>query len=220
MRTTQSKRDCELALELKDTNIKAHLLCGQVLLCLAKEALSLDLADQGLKRMTRALTLCPSQKLQSYQKELDLYLLRGRKLKWFIQQVNRQTERSRLLERIQIAEESNQLTSESVKSANFQQLQKYLEDPKTELPDYFVCPLSHQLFLDPVLLPSGQSYERSALNAYFQTNGCVDPASSDPIDPKLLFPNTTLKKAVSDYLDHNPWAFEYASGQTLSDLVL
>lgn len=220
VRPMQSKRDCETALELKDTNVKAHLLCGQVLLCLAKEALSLDLADQGLKRMTRALTLCPSQKLQSYQKELDLYLLRGRKLKWFIQQVNRQTERERLLERVRIAEEGNKGTAESVKTANFLQLQKYLEDPKTELPDYFVCPLSHQLFLDPVLLPSGQSYDRSALLAYFQTNGCFDPASSDPVDPKLLFPNTTLKKAVNDYLDRNPWAFEFVPGQTLSDLVL
>ena len=209
-----------MALELKDTNVKAHLLCGQVLLCMAKEELSVDLADQGLKRMTRALTLCPSQKLQNYQKELDLYLLRGKKLKWFIQQVKRKAERDNLLERIKLAESRNKSTPETIKTANFLKLQQYLADPKQELPDYFTCPLTHQLFIDPVLLPSGQSYDRVALTAFFQTNGYLDPASSAVVDPKLLFPNTTLKKAVSDFLDHNPWAFEFVLEQKLSDLVL
>lgn len=209
-----------MALELKDTNVKAHLLCGQVLLCMAKEELSIDMADQGLKRMTRALTLCPSQKLHSYQKELDLYLLRGKKLKWFIQQFKRKAERSSLLERIQLTESRNKRTPEPVKTANFLKLQQYLADPKQELPDYFTCPLTKQLFIDPVLLPSGQSYDRTALLAYFQTNGYADPNTSVVVDPKLLFPNTTLKKAVSDFLDRNPWAFEFTPEEKLSDLVL
>ena len=168
--------------------------------------------------MTRALTLCPSQKLQVYQKDLDLYLLRGRKLKWMIQQEKRKEEVHSVLETVRRVEAGNHRTSEDVKKANYEKLQKYLNSTPQCLPAYFTCPLTHQLFIDPVLLPSGQSYERAALASFFQSHGYVEPLTSTLLDPKLIFPNTTLKKAVSDFLSRNPWAFEYQPTQSLTDL--
>lgn len=29
------------------------------------------------------------------------------------------------------------------------------------------------------------------------------------VKPEIIFPNKRMKEAVADYVDHNPWAFEF-----------
>ena len=144
---------------------------------MAKQSRSLDLADLGLKRVTRASTLCPSQKLQMYEKDLNLYLLRGKKLKWFIQQARMREERERLIERIRELEKSNYRVPDSTKSDNLNKLLKFTEEEKQEIPDYFTCSLTHELLIDPVLLPSGLSYERRTLLSHIASAGHTDPVT-------------------------------------------
>jgi STIP1 family protein 1 len=166
-----------VAIELKDTNIKAHLMCGQVLLAIAKQNLDYELADQGLRRITRAATLCPSQKMQVYEKDLNLYLLRGKKLKWFIELANFRERKEKLMKKIAECETRNMTTPDSVKQENMQKLLKYTEEEEQALPDYFACRLSGQLLIDPVILPSGHSFERSRLQEHISQKGLVDPVT-------------------------------------------
>uniref|UniRef100_A0A0E0L9T7 RING-type E3 ubiquitin transferase n=1 Tax=Oryza punctata TaxID=4537 RepID=A0A0E0L9T7_ORYPU len=72
-------------------------------------------------------------------------------------------------------------------------------------PSEFVCPISGELMADPVIVPSGETFERGCVEA------CValgfTPAALPPsVDlaaspPPALIPNANLKKAISSYCD-------------------
>ena len=56
------------AVELDETNIKGHLLCGQILAEMAKTDSGIDKLNTALIRMTKALTLCAGQEKQDFEK--------------------------------------------------------------------------------------------------------------------------------------------------------
>lgn len=65
---------------------------------------------------------------------------------------------------------------------------------------------------DPVITDSGQTYERSAIEEHIERNGKTDPFTRNPIKGPL-YPCITIKKAIQDFLENNPWAYEYSEGQ-------
>lgn len=64
----------------------------------------------------------------------------------------------------------------------------------------FVCPLTQELMHDPVMTVDGLTYERSAIEAHFQTCthlfGC-------PIDTRLI-PNCALRSAIQSWSSQHP----------------
>ena len=64
---------------------------------------------------------------------------------------------------------------------------------------------------DPVTTESGQAYERTAIEQHIQRNGKTDPFTRKPISG-LLYPSIAIKKAIEDFLEKNPWAYEYHEG--------
>ncbi|RRT44368.1 hypothetical protein B296_00045164 [Ensete ventricosum] len=75
----------------------------------------------------------------------------------------------------------------------------------TEMPVEFLCPISRSIMADPVIVPSGHTFERSCIQ------GCLDlafPPPGLPLDlhlpfsspaaapPLLLIPNAALKSAI------------------------
>ncbi|XP_010913476.1 U-box domain-containing protein 39 [Elaeis guineensis] len=73
----------------------------------------------------------------------------------------------------------------------------------TEAPMEFVCPISRSIMADPVIVPSGQTFERSCIQA------CRDllftPPSLavglSPDAPFLLIPNVALRSAILNWCD-------------------
>ncbi len=60
--------------------------------------------------------------------------------------------------------------------------------------------------LDPVITPSGHSYERTALEHYLRTVKGEDPQTRKTISVSDLTPNIALKEAIREFLADNPWA--------------
>lgn len=71
---------------------------------------------------------------------------------------------------------------------------------------------------DPVTTDSGQTYEREALEQHLQKNGRTDPFTRQPIKGPL-YPNISIKKAVQDFLQRNPWAYEYSEGENYKEIA-
>ena len=67
---------------------------------------------------------------------------------------------------------------------------------ESEAHSEMVCPLTKQLFVDPVITTFGHSYERKALLEYVREHGSIDPVAQKPIDTSQLTPNVTLKKLM------------------------
>ena len=61
------------------------------------------------------------------------------------------------------------------------------------VPPYLVCFLTRKIFVDPVFLTSGNSYEREAVLKYFEEKGSVDPKTGKSVNPNIIVENLTLK---------------------------
>ncbi|KAK9862880.1 hypothetical protein WJX84_004544 [Apatococcus fuscideae] len=74
-------------------------------------------------------------------------------------------------------------------------------------PSNFFCPISMHLFRDPVVLPTGQTYERRFIERWL-AHGCTRcPCSGQSlVPPVLLMPNVALRKCIEEWADdHATW---------------
>jgi len=61
---------------------------------------------------------------------------------------------------------------------------------------------------DPVITPSGTSYERASLVKHLKVSP-VDPLTREPLSDRQLIPNLALKNACAEFLENNGWAVDY-----------
>ncbi|CAF1946976.1 unnamed protein product [Rotaria magnacalcarata] len=62
----------------------------------------------------------------------------------------------------------------------------------------FICPITHELMVDPVIDGDGNSYERGAIEDWLQRNG-TSPITRAPLLVSDLRPNRALKTAIDEY---------------------
>ena len=74
-------------------------------------------------------------------------------------------------------------------------------------PDCFCCVLTFEVFRDPVVAPSGNSYERSALEEHLKKVGRFDPVTREPTTLDDLRPNVALRNAAHAWLNEHAWAY-------------
>jgi U-box domain len=65
---------------------------------------------------------------------------------------------------------------------------------KTE--NFLVCPITQELFVDPVLAEDGHTYERSAITRWFGTGNTRSPVTNEELEGKRLVANHVIKKIV------------------------
>ena len=66
-------------------------------------------------------------------------------------------------------------------------------------PSYFLCPITMEFMTDPVVLSSGQTYQRNAITEHLRRNN-KDPLSNAPLKNKSMTPNMALRHAMTAYL--------------------
>ena len=76
------------------------------------------------------------------------------------------------------------------------------------VPDYLVDGISFEVMHDPVMTPSGSSFERLGIVKYVEQAG-VDPLTRVSMGVKDLRPNYALKAACEEFLDKNGWAVDW-----------
>jgi len=215
--------DAKSAIELDDTNIKAHLICGQMLAELGKSEAGVEKINTALSRITKALTLCAGQKKQTFEKDLNKNILKIKKLRWYKEDEIKREKKIELLNYLQdLIEREAGLTKEE-KKEKIEDIIELIGNPhalfKFEVPEYMNCKLSGQLMDDPVTIQSGLTYERSALLEHLRKTGHFDPITREPISADHVYPNLNIKQSIEAFLKENPWAFEYKAHETYEDIV-
>ncbi|KAF5953518.1 hypothetical protein HYC85_006374 [Camellia sinensis] len=81
-------------------------------------------------------------------------------------------------------------------------------DLPTEVPDHLCCKISYDIFYDPVITPTGITYERAVIVDHLQKVGNFDPVTREPLDQSQLIPNLSIKEAVQAFLDNHGWAYK------------
>lgn len=74
------------------------------------------------------------------------------------------------------------------------------DDGVPYFPDYLVCQLSFNLLKDPVIAPSGYTYERDVLEQWVKEFH-IDPITREKLDMEQVVPNKAIQDASTHYND-------------------
>ncbi|XP_028556010.1 E3 ubiquitin-protein ligase CHIP isoform X2 [Dendrobium catenatum] len=82
------------------------------------------------------------------------------------------------------------------------------DDTPSEVPDYLCCNITLDIFQDPVITPSGFTYEKAVLLEHLEKVGNFDPITRQPLDKDELIPNLAIKGAARAFLKEHGWAYK------------
>ncbi|CAN8260159.1 unnamed protein product [Cochlearia groenlandica] len=215
------EEDCRVAILLNNNSVKANYMLGLALLQRKEYA-------DGVKVLQRALDLGRGANPTGYMvEEIFEELAKAKYMEWELASARRSWElnslkltceaalnQQRALEMSQTEESSEEayhLHTERLKGLDLV-FEKAAEDDKpTEVPGYLCCNITLEIFRDPVISPSGVTYERAAILEHIKKVGNFDPITREKLDPSKLVQNLAIKEAVAAYLDKHAWAYKLGS---------
>eukprot|EP00299_Pterocystis_sp_00344_P007392 c2377_g1_i1.p1 GENE.c2377_g1_i1~~c2377_g1_i1.p1 ORF type:complete len:212 (-),score=21.67 c2377_g1_i1:47-682(-) len=68
------------------------------------------------------------------------------------------------------------------------------------IPSEFICPITQELMLDPVLTIDGHSYERKSIENWLLTSN-RSPKTNKVLPTKILIPNLALRSRIINFVD-------------------
>ncbi|CAN6981848.1 unnamed protein product [Brassica oleracea var. botrytis] len=216
---TRVEEDCRKAVQLDHNSVKAHYMLGLALLQRK------DYAD-GVKALQKDLGRGANPTGYMVE-EIWEELAKAKYMEWELASARRSWELNSLKETCEAAlnhqraldmsrtkessEEAYSSHTERLKALN-QVFEKAAEDDKpTEVPDYLCCNITLEIFRDPVISPSGVTYERAAILEHINKVGKFDPITREKLDPSKLVPNLAIKEAVASYLEKHVWVYKVDS---------
>ena len=72
-------------------------------------------------------------------------------------------------------------------------------------PEHFICPISGDIFIDPVFASDGQTYERKDISKWIRQKGtnATSPMTGIKLKTKVLTPNHSMKSLVAAWQQKN-----------------
>ena len=74
------------------------------------------------------------------------------------------------------------------------------DESPAQPPSQFVCPITMEVMLDPVILASGHTYDRPSITAWLKTRK-TDPMTGMRLRHTEMVPNHALKSAIIDWVE-------------------
>ncbi|KAK7339088.1 hypothetical protein VNO77_19731 [Canavalia gladiata] len=213
---TRVEEDSRQAIQLDNNSVKAHYMLGLAFIQkkeYAKAVLELEKAlDLGRGAHSKG----------SMVKEIWQELTKAKYLEWDHAFTKRSWELQSLKEACESALKEKHLSEteglvEDAAASNSEQLEALSrvfdkaeeDDIPGEVPDYLCCKITLDIFCDPVITPSGLTYERAVIRDHLEKVGKFDPVTREPLDPSQLVPNLAIKEAVQAFLDkHGRWNWD------------
>lgn len=85
------------------------------------------------------------------------------------------------------------------------------------IPSYFRCPLSLELMLDPVIVATGQTYEKEAIQKWLDHGLTICPVTRQKLSHSNLIPNYTVRALIASWCEENKIKFTKASDSKSED---
>ncbi|KAE8685351.1 U-box domain-containing protein 3 [Hibiscus syriacus] len=80
------------------------------------------------------------------------------------------------------------------------------------IPPHFLCPLSLELMTDPVIVASGQTYDRTSIQKWLDSGLSICPMTRQTLKHRDLIPNHTVKNMVANWCDEKSLQLSNNSG--------
>lgn len=215
---TRVEEDCRRAIQLDSNSVKAHYMLGLALLQREEYA-------EGVKELEKALDLGRGANPKGYMvEEIWQELAKAKYMEWEHESTRRSWELQTLKEACETALKEKHLFDSSelegfldeIPRSNLEQLEALDRvfriaaeaDMPTDVPDYLCCKITLDIFRDPVIAPSGLTYEREVLLDHLEKVGKFDPITREPLSQSQLVSNLAIKEAVQAFLDEHGWAYK------------
>ncbi|KAK4750561.1 hypothetical protein SAY87_004043 [Trapa incisa] len=75
--------------------------------------------------------------------------------------------------------------------------------PSLVIPHEFLCPITLEIMIDPVIVASGQTYERESIQKWLDSNNRTCPKTRQPLVHLSLAPNFALKNLITQWCEKN-----------------
>jgi hypothetical protein len=72
------------------------------------------------------------------------------------------------------------------------------------IPEAYICPITREIMVDPVVTADGNTYERSAIQRWFSLGHITNPITLLPLENTNIIPNTTLKIMINQFRQKHP----------------
>ena len=82
-----------------------------------------------------------------------------------------------------------------------------------EVPKPFICPITQEIMKDPVILSDGHTYERDAIEKWFETKD-TSPTTNLKIAAKTLTPNVALRQNIEEWREENGDGSSVGTGES------
>lgn len=76
---------------------------------------------------------------------------------------------------------------------------------KREIPDFLCGKISFELMNDPVITPSGITYDRNDIEQHLHKVGRFDPVTRTELTIDQLIPNLAIKEVIENFVNENEW---------------
>uniref|UniRef100_A0A0B6YIS7 E3 ubiquitin-protein ligase CHIP n=1 Tax=Arion vulgaris TaxID=1028688 RepID=A0A0B6YIS7_9EUPU len=218
-------QDCQRALEIDRSWVKGHFFMGQ-------SFFEQGLCDEAIASLKRAHELAKEQKL-NFGDDITSAMRVAKRRRWNLieekrikQEIELQSylnrliteERDRKIEALK--NDSGMASCEDVEGiidnaekriTEVNNLFVQLDDrrKKRDVPDHLCGKISFEIMRDPVITPSGITYDKKDIIEHLQRVGHFDPVTRTDLTQEMLIPNFTLKEVIDTYLEENPWAEDY-----------
>lgn len=97
--------------------------------------------------------------------------------------------------------ENDPLEKVELKNNYYQLIDKILQQ-KIEIPEDFICPITKNIFYNPVTLSDGHTYEKYEIIEWIKRHD-NSPLTNEELEYKEIYPNYTLKKIIREWIDKN-----------------
>ncbi|KAL3278537.1 hypothetical protein HHI36_024256 [Cryptolaemus montrouzieri] len=78
---------------------------------------------------------------------------------------------------------------------------KILNTKRDDIPFDFLCPITHEIMLEPVICSDGFTYERRAITEWFMAGKYTSPMTNAPLATTAYKLNNDLRNAIHTFLD-------------------
>ncbi|CAL2029020.1 unnamed protein product [Caenorhabditis brenneri] len=202
-----TEEDCKRALELSPNEVKPLYFLGSVFLKGKKYNEAISCLSKALYHnsvITNAADIENALKRARHQKYEE------EESKRVIQDVEFHTYLESLIERDR---QENGENPEALQRADM--AKKRLTEISTmnqekrlnrEVPEMLCGKITLELMKEPVIVPSGITYDREEIVQHLRRIGHFDPVTRKPLTENEIIPNYALKEVIEKFLDDNPWA--------------
>ncbi|KAL7636022.1 UNVERIFIED_CONTAM: hypothetical protein RMT77_013840 [Armadillidium vulgare] len=221
-------QDCRTALELDPMLVKAHFFLGQSLL-------ETDNYDESIKHLQRAQDLAKEQKV-NYGDDIAFLIRVARKKRFNVaeeKRISQEIELQSYLNRLLLEDKDRQIDKMRAENNGDEDLiqdqiiaiekncDQYVTEVnnmfsklderriKREVPDFLCGKISFEILREPVVTPSGITYDRKDIEEHLQRVGHFDPITRTDLNVNQLIPNLAMKEVVDAFLSDNEWALDY-----------